>query len=195
VWYLAFYGILAIWVCADALHRKAKAIAWTVGTLFLGPVVVPVYLAKRPLKAGEVREGGIAWNVLKNFALFWTLLVAVAAVRGMMAVSERTATLQSDAEKIGAAIGTTLGLGFIAAVWFFPVVGAAALGFMLKKSSVVERGPTGPLASPTDMSSDRTKRLASSVASVAGPGTRCPQCGLIQMRHSICKSCGTSLSG
>jgi len=147
MWYIALYGLFAIWVLVDGLKRKAKALPWAIGTVLLGPIVLPVYIAKRPLKAGEVREGGTGWNVLRNFALFWTILMAVAAFWGMVAVSEQTATLQTEAERAGAAIGTALGLGMIAALWFFPMVGALVLGLFLKKSSVVEKGPTGPLAS------------------------------------------------
>lgn len=147
MWYIVLAGLFAIWVLVDGLKRKAKAIRWAIGTLLLGPIVLPVYIAKRPLRAGEVREGGTAWNILRNFALFWTILMAVAAVWGVVAVSERTATLQTDAERAGAAVGTALGLGMIAALWFFPMVGALVLGFFLKNSSVVEKGPTGPLAS------------------------------------------------
>src|SRR5207253_8138272 len=32
-----------------------------------------------------------------------------------------------------------------AALWFFPTMGAALLGFLMKKNTVVENGPTGPL--------------------------------------------------
>jgi hypothetical protein len=145
MWYAVMYLILALWVLLDALKRKAGAIPWAIGTLLLGPFVLPLYLAKRPLKAGEVREGGTAWNVLKTFALFWTLLMVVAAVMGLVGASKTYTALESNAERTGAAIGTTLGLGLIGALWFFPMVGALVLGLFLKKSSVVETGPTGPL--------------------------------------------------
>jgi len=36
-------------------------------------------------------------------------------------------------------------MGFLAALWFFPTLGAAVFGFLLKKNSIVETGPTGPL--------------------------------------------------
>lgn len=145
MWYLILYGILAIWAFVDAKKRQANAILWAAGTLLLGPIILPFYFAKRPLKAGEVREGGTAWNVLKNFAIFWTILMVVAAIWGMVAVSEHSSTLQSEAEKAGAAIGTALGLGMIAALWFFPFIGAVVLGLILKKSSIVEKGPSGSL--------------------------------------------------
>lgn len=144
--YFALYGIFAIWVVVDGLKRKVNAIPWAIGTAIIGPVVLPVYLAKRPLKAGEVREGGTPWNVLKNFAIFWTILMVLVAVWSMVTIGQHTTTLQSEAEKAGAAIGTALGLGMVAALWFFPFVGAVVLGFILKKSSIVEKGPTGALA-------------------------------------------------
>lgn len=145
MWYLVLYGILAIWAFVDAKKRKANAILWAVGTLLLGPIILPFYFAKRPLKAGEVREGGTAWNVLKNFAFLWTILMVVAAIWYMVVVSEHSSTFQSGAERAGAVIGTAIGLGMIAALWFFPFIGAVVLGLILKKSSILEKGPSGAL--------------------------------------------------
>jgi hypothetical protein len=62
---------------------------------------------------------------------------------GMMAMSKSTLDLASDAARAGAGIGMTLGMGFLAAVWFFPTMGAALLGFLMKKNSIVEVGPLG----------------------------------------------------
>src|SRR5258708_28900846 len=86
MWYLVLYGIFALWVLQDGLSRKlaTSAAGWTLGTLLLGPIILPVYLAKRPLKKGEVREGGTAWNILKNFAVLWTVLMAIAGFSAMM---------------------------------------------------------------------------------------------------------------
>lgn len=58
MWYIVFNLIFAIWVLVDSRKRKANVLFWTIGTLLLGPIVLCVYFAKRPLKAGEVREGG-----------------------------------------------------------------------------------------------------------------------------------------
>jgi uncharacterized protein (UPF0297 family) len=145
MWYLVCGVFLAIWVLVDGLKRKANAILWALGTVFLGPIVLPLYLAKRPLQPGELREGGTTWNVLKNFAVSWTIFMAVAAVWGMVAVSEHTSTLQGEAEKAGAAIGTAIGLGMIGALWFFPCIAAVVIAFLSKKSSLVERGSAVPL--------------------------------------------------
>src|SRR5260370_41797536 len=54
MWYLILFGMFAAWVLFDGLSRKygGAAVGWAFGTLFLGPLVVPGYLAKRPLKNG-----------------------------------------------------------------------------------------------------------------------------------------------
>lgn len=146
MWYVIVYGAVALWVLLDARSRQAQAMPWAVGTGLLGPIVLPVYLAIRPLKAGEVREGGTGWNILRNFALLWTILIAVIGLWSTFSVSGSRTSLDSGAGQAGAALGTALALGFLVALWFFPLVGALALGLFLKKASVIERGPTGPLA-------------------------------------------------
>jgi len=104
---------------------------------------MPIYIAKRPLKANEVREGGLAWNLLKNFALTWTVLMVAVGISALGAAAGTNPA--SDAEAAGAAIGVGLVFIILAVVWFFPMVGAIILGFFLKNSAIVERGPTGPL--------------------------------------------------
>lgn len=145
--YFLLYGVFALWVLFDGVSRKmgASALFWALGTGVLGPVILPIYLASRPLKEGEVREGGKAWNVLKNFAILWTIAMAIATIAGLMAMAKGTTELTSEAARAGAGIGIVLGLGLLAATWFFPTMGAALLGFLLKKTTVVETGPTGPL--------------------------------------------------
>jgi hypothetical protein len=147
VWYVIIFGLLTLWVAFDANRRKlgaAKTILWAIGTFLLGVIVLPIYFARRPLRANEVREGGFAWNVLKNFALTWTILVVVI---GISAISSAAGTnAGSDAEAAGVAIGTGIVFVILAVVWFFPMVGALVLGYFLKNSAIVERGPTGPLA-------------------------------------------------
>lgn len=123
----------------------AKAILWAIGTFLLGVIIVPIYIAKRPLKANQVREGGLAWNLLKNFALTWTILMVAISISAIGAAAGGT-NVNSDAEAAGAAIGMSIVVVILAIVWFFPMVGAIVLGFFLKNSAIVERGPTGPLA-------------------------------------------------
>jgi preprotein translocase subunit SecG len=148
VWYFIRFGLLALWVGFDASRRNlgaVKAILWAIGTFLLGVIVMPIYIAKRPLKANEVREGGLAWNLLKNFALTWTVLMVAISISAIGAAAGGT-NVNSDAEAAGAAIGMGIVVIILAIVWFFPMVGAIVLRFFLKNSSIVERGPTGPLA-------------------------------------------------
>ena len=148
MWYFILFGLLALWVGFDASRRNlgaVKAILWAIGTFLLGVIVVPIYLAKRPLKANQVREGGFAWNVLKNFALTWTILMVAISISAIGAAVGGT-NVNSDAEAAGAAIGVSIVVVILAVTWFFPMVGAIVLGFFLKNSAIVERGPTGPLA-------------------------------------------------
>jgi hypothetical protein len=84
--------------------------------------------------------------VLKNFAILWTILMAIVSFSAMVKAGQATSSLDSDAARAGAGLGIMLGMGFLAAVWFVPTMGAAILGFLMKKSSIVETGPTGPLA-------------------------------------------------
>ena len=145
--YLILFGVFALWVLVDGLSRKmgVAAILWAIGTAVLGALIIPVYLATRPLKQGEVREGGTAWNVLKNFAILWTVVMICVAIRALTTVGEQTSHLTSDAARAGAGIGMVLGMGMLGALWFFPTMGAAGLGFFLKKNSIVETGPTETL--------------------------------------------------
>lgn len=147
MWYWVLNIAISLWVFVDARNRKMeKSGLWAIGTFFLMIVVIPFYFAKRPLKDGEVREGGTGWNVLRSFAIFWTITMFVAGVSGMIAVSDVTTNYSSSAEQAGAAIGTAMGMGMIIGLWFVVIVGALAIGLFLKKSSIVEKGPTGPLA-------------------------------------------------
>lgn len=145
--YFLLYGVLALWVLFDGLNRKmgASIVLWVVGTVLVGPIILPIYLAVRPLKQGEVREGGKAWNVLKNFAILWTIVMIIVTVAALLNVADVTKGLTSEAQLAGAGLGTLIGMAVLGAVWFFPTMGAAVIGFMVKKNTIVETGPTGPL--------------------------------------------------
>ena len=144
--YMIFNIVLAIWQYFDAKKRSHSPFGWCVGTLFLGPFVVPYYIAVRTLLVDEIREGGTGWNFLKNLAIFWTLMMLVVGFSGMVGMAEASKGAVSDAEKAGAGLGMLLGMGMMFALWFFPVLGALVLGLILKKSSVIERGTAGAIA-------------------------------------------------
>lgn len=148
--------LLSLWLVVDGWLRGLRwlLVVWVPLHLLFWPLTVPLYLAVRPLRAGEVREGGRAWNVLRMFALLWTILIIVAGIQGLMAVSSQPPAL-TETERAGRGIGVVLGLGLLGGLWFLPMVGALVLGFFLKNASVVERGPTGRLAQLPTHESER----------------------------------------
>lgn len=144
VLFVAIAIIFALFVAVDAASRKMSPLWWTIGTVLAVPVVLPVYLARRDLRAGETRKGGRGWNALKYFALFWTLLMAVAVVACTLWSAVDSAGPAYDGEWPGFA--ALLVLIALTPVWFLPTVAAVVLGAILRKPSVVERGPTGRMA-------------------------------------------------
>lgn len=134
----------AIWVAFDAFLRGAGIVTviWAIGSFYLGPLVIPVYFAKRPLKNGELRRGGTAWNVLRNFAIFWTAFSAVALVVGQIKAEKFISTLEIDARRNAANIGRIQGLTYLAALWLLPTCCALLLGVFLRNKSIIENGPT-----------------------------------------------------
>ena len=144
--YFIIYGIIAIWVFFDAKKRNNNIFGWAIGTFIIGPFMLPFYLAKRNLKNDEVREGGTAWNVLKNFALVWTITMLITGTFSFVGAGSVINQSASDAEQVGAVIGTGLGMGFIFLIWFIPMISALITGLFMKKSSVVEKGPSRELS-------------------------------------------------
>lgn len=142
MWYFILYAVLAVWVFVDAKKRQNNTIGWSASTVFLGPVILPVYIARRNLVAGEVREGGTGWNVLKNFALFWTITMLIAGIMMLISGGQVVGESTDTATQAGAALGATLGLGFIFMLWITGAVSALVIGAFIKKSSVIEKGPT-----------------------------------------------------
>jgi hypothetical protein len=90
------------------------------------------YIAGRPLKANEVREGGYAWNVVKGFAVGWSILFVTVVL--MIAAS---------ADIGWGAIALAAGIPL---VWLPVMIVALILGYFLRNPAIVERGSTGPLA-------------------------------------------------
>ena len=148
MWYWVLNIVIAFWVFFDARNRKMdQPVLWAIGTCLLMIIVIPFYFAKRSLKDGEEREGGTAWNVLKFFAIFWTVFMFVGGVSFIMTAGDAVNKAGSGAEQAGAVIGTAWGMGMIIGLWFIGIAGALIIGLFVKKSSIVEKGPTGALAS------------------------------------------------
>ena len=124
VWYPLLAALAAGWVFVDARRRMAPRY-WTALVALGGPPGLAAYFALRPLHAGESREGGAAWQLLSKFVVVWTALVALAAL-----------------SNLAFRFADPLAL---AAAWALGALPALVVGIALKRSTDVERGPTGLL--------------------------------------------------
>lgn len=122
-WYPLAIAAAAVWVCYDARQRMG-AKWWPLAILLGGPAGMAAYLALRPLREGESREGGLAWQVMSMFVVGWTALLAAAALWNLAIPS-----ISWNVLGIAWAVGALPGL---------------AIGLALKRSTV-EHGPTGML--------------------------------------------------
>lgn len=134
--------VLAVWVGRDAVRRQTQTapFLWGLGVFLFWTLFFPLYLAKRPLKAGEVRSGGRGWNFMKNLAIVVTAYVPVAVVLGL---SDAAAQVTSAEEAVTLVVTFILLVGLL---WLVFAGGILLIGLILKKSSAIERGPTGTLA-------------------------------------------------
>ncbi|MBO8126439.1 MAG: hypothetical protein H0Z38_04280 [Firmicutes bacterium] len=161
MWWL-FTIALTAWTIWDVNKRK-NSNWWILAVLIFGVFALPVYLAKRNLKAGEVREGGTGWNITKNFAILWSIFMLFAFLSGLASLSQEMAYLQNEYDAAGHAVGATVGFGMLFFLWFVVVIVALVIGLFLKKNSIVEKGPTGALAlsqmaaanTPADLESEK----------------------------------------
>jgi len=146
MFYILFNVILFAWVIYDAWHRRTYAWAWGIGTLLLGPLIVPIYLGVRPLRKDELREGGKMWNVMRNFAILWTIFMVYIGIWSLFNLSKIVSTSQSDAEIAGSALGMGLGLTALGFIWFMPFIATIILGVIFKSDKKTEIGPTQELS-------------------------------------------------
>lgn len=149
--------VLAVWTFRDAKRRQTQTapFLWSLGVLFFSAVFFPLYLAKRPLKDGEVRKGGLGWNFLKNFAIYFTAIMPLATVAvAFESVAEETTTSE---EAVAWIVSTTV----MGAIMWVVVAGIAlVLGLILRKDAVIERGPTGSLAQASGWQSTAPRSIA-----------------------------------
>lgn len=75
-------ALATLWVAWDSKNRKALDWFWVLVVLLLGPLLLPFYLATRPLLKSERRVGGLFWNLLVSIESLasWVVGLAAAAV-------------------------------------------------------------------------------------------------------------------
>jgi hypothetical protein len=134
---LAFNLVIALWVLHDARARRARkpAFAAALGLLW-GPLGLGFWESDRPLRAGEIRQGGTAWQVAVGFLRGWIALLPAIIVLAAPVVANRAAVPGSLGREAGLVPATVI---VLAAFWGGPALVALMLG-ALGRRRVAELG-------------------------------------------------------
>jgi hypothetical protein len=137
--------LLGRWVYLDAKARRVcNHVAWAIMVPLTWLFMLPVYLATRPLTAGEIRSGGILWNILRGFTATYAAGATVILLR-----YARMIVFALVWRAMGGGTGSLDAIlqfvGILAASIVLPAVAALGVGVLLRRTTV-EIGPTGPLA-------------------------------------------------
>ena len=113
-------GIITLWVAYDGQQRKGLDLFWVLVILLLGPLLLPFYLAVRPLMKDETRRGGFFWNAFWNFEKLISTLAGLATsavfIENMMESENKSLAEVKRAEIKAGSI-----LGVVAIVLFFVI--------------------------------------------------------------------------
>jgi hypothetical protein len=74
--------MFTICVLIDGHKLKFNVIPWAIGTTILGPIILPLYISRRPLNGCEFRRGGKWQKLFNGLAVFWVLLLAAISIWG-----------------------------------------------------------------------------------------------------------------
>lgn len=162
LWYPLCIAAASAWTLVDSRARHASP-GWVAAVAIAGPVGLAAYLALRPLREGESREGGRAWKCLSLLVVTWTAMLAFAVLWNLWLPFADMAT--------------------IGAAWACVAVPALVVGLALKRSTT-EHGPTGVLRA-MDLWFSGPERTADGRAYI------CRECGKeypIELR--FCDGCG-----
>jgi len=130
---------LGYWVFTDARRRKltmSRALSWSIATILIGPLhfpfylIIAAYLARRPLRAGEIRKGGPLSNTLINTAGLQALLTG-----GLLALTLILIGIGWLSREMWPVFFTTA-----VTLLFFTVV-VAVIAIIMRDRSIVEEGP------------------------------------------------------
>lgn len=106
--------VIGTWVAFDSNRRNGFSLFWTAVVLVLGPLLLPFYLAARPLVEGEKRTGGFFWNAFWSFESLISGLLGIGAsvvvIENFLEASRSDLALVKKAEiKAGTVFGFFVG--------------------------------------------------------------------------------------
>ena len=132
-----------LWVLIDANLRKNNVVGWTGLALLTGPFVIPFYLAHRNIRREEVRKGGRAWNVLRNWVVLGVVLMSYWFFIAPIRITHTSHDVWDvhfgliNASATVMELALIFGLCVLAAIWIIAII--------TKQKGVIEEGPTGRL--------------------------------------------------
>lgn len=139
--WLVLNGVLAVWVVFDSRQRGANPLALGFATLVMGPIMLPLYRARRPLHPAEVRDGGPDWIVAANFAWLWTVYMAVGLFWVILTVTHNLPP-NDDPNRPSAIFGRGLAVIFITVCcWILPAGAALFLSIVLHEGLSEDHEP------------------------------------------------------
>ncbi len=121
-----------LWVACDSKKRKDLDVFWVIIILLLGPLLLPIYMATRPLLKGEKRPNCFIWNLvvaIENL-LLWCAGLATLAVfveNITMPKSKDVAEVKRAEIKAGSVVGM---------IAFVILMGLEKIGFEVLKKQV-----------------------------------------------------------
>ena len=74
--------MLLVWVAIDGFGRKINIVPWIIGTMIFGPIILPYYISRRPLKSDEFPLERGLHSFLKCLAIFWAVMWVVISIWG-----------------------------------------------------------------------------------------------------------------
>src|SRR6056297_2989479 len=138
---------ITIFVGLDAYNRKNKWILWSIGVLLSWPIILPLYFSLRNLKEGETREGGLIWNIIKNYILIYSTNIFLVIL--LLLILPQNMGYLSNEIFITEFAGFEISLSFIYYVifiiWLIPSLLFLMIGSFFKDDYSKETGPSGRL--------------------------------------------------
>ncbi len=128
-------ALATLWVAWDSRQRSTLDWFWVLAILLLGPLLLPIYLATRPLLKGERRVGGLIWNLFVSCESLFTWLAGLAAAAVFvenvsMPYDKSLAEVKRAEIKAGSLIGVAL---------FIVLAGLEKMGFELLREHVEKK--------------------------------------------------------
>jgi len=138
---------ITIFVAVDAYKRKNKWLWWSIGVIISWPLVLPLYFSLRNLKEGEVREGGIIWNTIKNYVLVYSTNIFIVILL-LLILPQNLGYLSREifiTELAGFNISISFIYYIIFIIWLIPSILFLMIGSFFKDDYSKKEGPTGKL--------------------------------------------------